>query len=62
MPCLHIQGTYFRYDLKIIRITRERKALNANAGPKENEFGSFEFDFKSLLQKEVNAKRSSKGN
>ncbi|KRY16173.1 hypothetical protein T12_1870 [Trichinella patagoniensis] len=43
----------------MIRITLERKALNANARPTENELQNFEFHFKSLFQKEFNAKRSS---
>ncbi|KRX84005.1 hypothetical protein T06_10780 [Trichinella sp. T6] len=42
----------------MIRITPECNALNANARPTENEFQNFEFHFKSLLQKEINAIRS----
>ncbi|KRY43981.1 hypothetical protein T03_4636 [Trichinella britovi] len=42
----------------MIRITVERKALNANARPTENELQNFAFHFKSLFQKEFNAKRS----
>ncbi|XP_003376458.1 conserved hypothetical protein [Trichinella spiralis] len=42
----------------MIRITLERKTLNANVRPTENEFQNFEFHFKSLLQKEVNANHS----
>ncbi|KRZ48890.1 hypothetical protein T02_6888 [Trichinella nativa] len=42
----------------MIQITLERKALNANGRPTENEFQNFEFHFKSLLEKEVNAERS----
>ncbi|KRZ48992.1 hypothetical protein T02_13180 [Trichinella nativa] len=43
---------------KMIQITLERKALNANGRPTENEFQNFEFHLKSLLEKEVNAERS----
>ncbi|KRY30894.1 hypothetical protein T01_6931 [Trichinella spiralis] len=42
----------------MIQITLKRKALNANARSTKNEFQNFEFHFKALLQKKVNAKRS----
>ncbi|KRZ65429.1 hypothetical protein T10_8090 [Trichinella papuae] len=47
---------------KMIRINLERKAQNSNARANKNEFDGFELYFKSHLQKEFNAKRSSKGN
>ncbi|KRZ13368.1 hypothetical protein T11_12105 [Trichinella zimbabwensis] len=42
----------------MIRINLERKAQNSNARPNKNEFDGFVLYFKSPLQNEVNAKRS----